>query len=150
MKLKIYFISILLPVIVGVVVGLITSPSIMYSYLVKPTLSPPNYLFPILWTILYILMGFSYGRLKVLGINDDKIDTIYYMQLFVNAMWSFFFFTFDWKLFSFIWILLLDILVFIMIYCFYKKNKLAGLLQIPYLIWIIFASYLNFATYLLN
>lgn len=150
MKLKIYFISILLPVIVGVVVGLITSPSIMYSYLVKPTLSPPNYLFPILWTILYILMGFSYGRLKVLGINDDKIDTIYYMQLFVNAMLSFFFFTFDWKLFSFIWILLLDILVFIMIYCFYKKNKLAGLLQIPYLIWIIFASYLNFATYLLN
>ena len=150
MKVKIYIASILLPVVIGTIVGLITSGAIDYSNLVKPALSPPGYLFPIVWTILYILMGISYGRLKELKLNDLKIKKIYYFQLLVNVLWSIFFFVFEWRLFSFIWIILLIILVIIMIYRFYKKDKIAGLLQIPYLIWHLFAAYLNLAIYFLN
>lgn len=149
-KIKIYFKSILIPVTVGVVVGVLISKSIDYNSLQKPFLAPPSILFPIVWTILYILMGISYGILKNRGLNDDKIKKVYYLQLFVNALWSIFFFSLKWRLFSFWWIILLDILVIIMIYLFYNKNKLSGLLQIFYLIWILFASYLNLSVYLLN
>lgn len=149
-KIKIYFKSILIPVIVGLVVGVLISKSIDYNSLQKPFLAPPGLLFPIVWTILYILMGISYGILKNRGLNDDKIKKIYYLQLFVNALWSIFFFLLKWRLFSFWWIILLDILVIIMIYLFYNKNKISGLLQIFYLIWVLFASYLNLSVYLLN
>lgn len=149
-KLKIYIKSILLPVVIGGVIGLIISNSIDYNSLVKPTLSPPSILFPIIWTILYVLMGVSYGILKNANLDDTKIKSIYYLQLFVNALWSILFFTLKLRLFSFFWILLLDVLVIIMIYRFYNKDKLAGLLQIPYIIWTLFATYLNLAIYLLN
>ncbi len=149
-KIKTYIKSILIPVIIGGLVGLIIFRSIDYNYLIKPMFAPPSILFPIVWTILYILMGISYGILKSNNLNDCQVKSIYYFQLFVNALWSIFFFTFKWRLFSFLWILLLDVLVIIMIYRFYKKNKLSGLLQIPYILWILFASYLNLAIYLLN
>lgn len=149
-KIKVYVKSILIPVIIGGIVGIIISNSIDYNTLPKPFLAPPSIAFPIVWTILYILMGISYGILDSNSLVDSKTNIIYYLQLFVNALWSIIFFTLKWRLFAFIWILLLCILVIIMIYNFYKKNKIAGLLQIPYLLWIIFASYLNIATYLLN
>lgn len=149
-KLKIYLKSILIPVIVGGIIGLIISKSIDYNNLIKPILSPPSILFPIVWTILYILMGISYAILESNSQVDSKINFIYYFQLFVNALWSIFFFSLKWRLFSFIWILLLDVLVIIMIIKFYNKNKTSGLLQIPYLLWILFASYLNLGVYLLN
>ena len=118
-KVITYIQSILLPVVIGGVVGLIIAPFMDYNSLVQPFLAPPSFLFPIVWTILYIFMGVSYGILK----NNQ---------------------------FSFLWILLLDVLVIMMIGRFYSKNKIAGLLQIPYLLWILFASYLNLAIYLLN
>lgn len=149
-KFKIYAKSILIPVLVGGFVGFITSSFIDYNSLEKPFLSPPSIVFPIVWTILYTLMGISYGILKSNSLVDSKINLIYYLQLFVNALWSIFFFVFKWRLFAIFWIILLAILVIVMIIQFYRKNKLAGLLQIPYLLWIIFATYLNFSTYLLN
>ena len=149
-KFKIYAKSILIPVIVGGIVGLIISGSIDYNSLQKPPLSPPSILFPIMWTILYILMGVSYGILKSKHLVDPDTKKIYYLQLFVNALWSIFFFTFKWRLFAFLWIILLDVLVIIMIIKFFKNNKLAGVLQLPYLLWTLFASYLNLAIYLLN
>lgn len=149
-KFKIYAKSILIPVIVGGIVGLIISGSIDYNNLQKPPLSPPSILFPIMWTILYILMGLSYGILKSKHLVDPDTKKTYYLQLFVNALWSIFFFTFKWRLFAFLWIILLDILVIVMIIRFFKNNKLAGVLQIPYLLWTLFASYLNLAIYLLN
>ncbi len=149
-KFKIYAKSILIPVIVGGIVGIITSNSIQYNSLDKPFLAPPGILFPIVWTILYTLMGISYGRLESKALLDDNSRTIYYLQLFVNALWSIIFFTFKLRFFAFIWIILLDILVILMIINFYKKDKLSGLLQIPYLLWILFATYLNFSIYLLN
>ena len=142
-KFKTYLKAILIPVIIGGIVGLIISKSIDYNSLQKPFLAPPSILFPIMWTILYILMGISYGILDSNNLIAAKQNIIYYLQLFVNALWSIFFFTLKWRLFSFIWIILLDLLVIIMIFSFYKKNNIAGLIQVPYLLWVLFASYLN-------
>ena len=147
---KTYIKAILIPVLVGGIVGILISGSMDYNVLEKPFLSPPSILFPIVWTILYILMGVSYGIIKDKGLMDSETKFIYYLQLFVNAIWPIIFFVFKWRLFAFIWILLLDVLVIVMLTNFYNKNKLAGLLQIPYLIWILFATYLNLAFYLLN
>lgn len=149
-KIKIYAKSILIPVIIGGVIGLIISRSIDYNSLQKPPLLPPSILFPIVWTILYVLMGISYGILDSKSLIELKTKIIYSLQLFVNATWSLIFFTLKWRLFAFIWIIILDVLVIVMIIDFFKKNKTAGLLQIPYLLWIIFASYLNLGVYLLN
>lgn len=147
---KIYAKSILIPVGVGLIIGAITSSSIEYNTLIQPVLAPPSILFPIVWTILYVLMGISYGRLESKSLVDSEINFIYYLQLFVNALWSIIFFTFEWRLFAFIWLLVLILLVVTMIIKFYNKDKVAGLLQIPYLLWCLFASYLNLSIYLLN
>ena len=149
-RAKTYIKSILIPVLVGLVIGYITAPFMDYMNLIKPNLAPPGILFPIVWTILYILMGVSYGILKDNNLTDENIDLIYYAQLVVNALWSIFFFVLKWRLFSAIWIILLALLIVYMIIKFYDRNKLAGLLQIPYLLWVVFATYLNLSIYLLN
>ena len=149
-KVWIYIKSILVPVILGGIVGFITSSFIDYNSLQKPPLAPPAIIFPIVWTILYILMGVSYGRLKSKGLTDEKINRIYYLQLIINLLWSFIFFVFKWRLFAFFWIILLDISLIIMIIRFYQKDKIAGRLQIPYLLWSLFATYLNFGILFLN
>lgn len=149
-KIKIYIKSILMPVIIGGIVGIINSSSIDYNSLAKPFLAPPSIAFPIVWTILYILIGVSYGILKSKKLTNSEIDLIYYIQLGVNSLWSIFFFLAKWRLFSFIWIIILAILIIVMIFKFYNKDKVAGLLQIPYLLWVLFASYLNIAIYILN
>lgn len=149
-KFKLYAKSILIPVIIGGIVGLVISGSIDYNSLQKPSLAPPSILFPIIWTTLYILMGVSYGILADISLIDSKTKLIYYLQLFANALWSIIFFILKWRFFAFIWIILLNILVIVMIINFYKRNKLSALLQIPYLLWILFASYLNLSIYLLN
>ncbi len=149
-KLTIYVESILIPVILGSLIGIITSNYMDYSILQKPVLSPPGIIFPIVWTILYILMGVSYAILESNELLNKKINIIYYLQLFVNLLWSVFFFVLKWRLFSIFWILLLIVLVIIMIKEFLSKNKLSGLLQIPYLLWLLFALYLNISIYLLN
>ena len=149
-KIKIYIKSIAIPVIIGGIVGFAISSSIDYNSLERPFLSPPSIAFPIVWSILYLLMGVSYGILKSKKLTTTEIDWIYYIQLGVNSLWSIFFFLAKWRLFSFIWIIILAILIIVMILKFYNKNKLAALLQIPYFWWVLFASYLNIAIYILN
>ena len=149
-KTIIYIKSILLPVLIGALVGLITSGSMDYNMLQKPPIAPPGAVFPIVWTILYVLMGISYGILKTNNQTDEETDWIYYIQLAINALWSIIFFTFKWRLFAFVWIILLAVAVIAMIRKFYNKNKIAGLLQIPYILWVVFAAYLNFGFYILN
>ena len=83
-KLKIYAKSILIPVIIGGIVGILISNYIDYDSLIKPFLAPPSIVFPIMWTILYILMGISYGILKSKNLLNSEIKWIYYLQLFVN------------------------------------------------------------------
>ena len=149
-RIIIYIKAILLPVLIGALVGIITSGSMDYNMLQKPPLAPPGAVFPIVWTILYILMGASYGILKVNNQTDEEIDWIYYIQLAINALWSIIFFNFKWRLFAFVWIILLAVAIISMIRKFFGKNKIAGLLQIPYILWVIFATYLNFGFYILN
>lgn len=119
----------------------------------KPLFSPPAIVFPIAWTALYILMGIS-TYLVCENKTDKKFKKracfIYLAQLLVNVLWTPLFFRFKLYLLSFFWILLLIILVGIMIIKFYKIKPLAGYLQIPYILWLIFASILNFSIYLLN
>ena len=91
-KIKIYAKSILIPVIMGGIVGLIISKSIDYSQLKQPPLSPPSIAFPIVWTILYILMGISYGILADKELLDTKTEVIYYNQLIFNGLWPIIFF----------------------------------------------------------
>ena len=147
---KTYAKAILIPLILGGIVGFIISKFIDYNSLEKPLFSPPSIVFPIVWSILYILMGISYGILDNNSLVDSNINLIYYLQLFVNLLWPIAFFVLKWRLFAFFWILLLAILIFVMIIKFYSKNKTAGLLQIPYLLWTLFATYLNLFIYLLN
>jgi len=149
-KFKIYAKSIFIPVAVGLIIGAITSSSMEYNTLIQPVFAPPSILFPIVWTILYVLMGVSYGILESKSLVNAEINFIYYLQLFFNALWSIIFFTLEWRLFAFIWLLILILLIIAMIIQFYNKDKAAGLLQIPYLLWAVFASYLNLSIYLLN
>lgn len=142
--------SIFIPLAVGGIVGFLISSHIDYNSLNQPPLSPPSIVFPIVWTILYTLMGISYAILKINSKITTSINIVYYFQLFLNALWSIFFFIFKWRLFSFIWIIALIFAIISMITLFYKENKVAGILQIPYLIWTIFAAYLNFGVYILN
>lgn len=149
-KFKTYFKAILIPVLVGGIVGFFISGSIDYNSLEKPFLSPPSITFPIVWTILYILMGISYAILESNSLVNSKINSIYYLQLFFNALWPIAFFLLKWRLFAFIWIIILAVLIIIMIARFYEKHKTAAWLQVPYLLWTLFATYLNFGVYLLN
>ncbi len=149
-KIKMYALAIIIPLALGGIVGFITSGSMDYDVLRQPALSPPGFLFPIVWTILYILMGVSFGLLMDKGVLDDNAKWIYYIQLFVNLVWPILFFTLKWRLLAFIWIIVLDFLVLTMVVKFYGKDKIAGLLQVPYLAWVLFATYLNLGVYLLN
>ena len=145
-------ISLLIPLIGGFLSGIISMSGIKeFDSLIKPILSPPGFIFPIIWTILYVLMGIS----SYLIYNENEINSscclkIYAINLFLNFLWTPIFFGLNLRLFSFIWIILLDIVIVYMIYCFYKVNKKAAYLQIPYLIWSLFATYLNLAFYLIN
>ena len=142
--------SILIPVFLGSIIGFLTASSNNYYELILPSFAPPAWVFPIVWTILYILMGVSYGLLVQNGQESEDISSIYYLQLFVNLLWPLFFFVLQWRLFAFFWLLLLIGLVIVMIIRFYRNHKGAGLLQIPYLLWLLFAAYLNLSIYILN
>ena len=139
-----------LPLLLGTIIGILTSNYMDYSNITKPLFSPPGFIFPIVWTILYLLMGLSYFIIKKTETSDKKIDFVYYLQLFFNLSWSIIFFVFKFRLLSVIWIIILDILVIYMIYLFYKKIKLSAYLNIPYLIWILFATYLTIGIFILN
>ena len=95
-------------------------------------------------------MGISYFLYRRENKEDLLEPIIYYSQLFINLLWSIVFFVFKWRFFSIIWILLLDIVVIYMIYLFFQKKKISAILNIPYLIWILFATYLTIGIYLLN
>lgn len=148
---QLLIISILVPNIVGFIIGLLTSSNANYNNFISPSFAPPGFIFPIVWTILYTLMGISY-YLIFISHNKNKKNAldIYKIQLAVNYFWSILFFNLNLKLLSFFWIILLIILVIIMIIRFYKINKTAAYIQIPYLLWLIFAAALNLSIYIIN
>jgi translocator protein len=149
---KTYIKFIAFTLLVGILSGILTRDSVtIYQELIEPPLAPPSYIFPIVWTILYILMGISVAIIYNTVSNIKSIPiVIYLVQLFFNFMWSVIFFNFGCYLFAFIWLLILLIIIFIMIINFYKINKVAGILLFPYFLWVLFAGYLNIAIYILN
>ena len=154
LDIKKLLVCIAIPLLVGGIAGLLTRTGTqMYGAMAKPPLSPPGILFPIVWTVLYALMGISSYLIwtKADGsAQSSKAQNLYFYQLVVNFLWSFFFFNFQWYFFSFLWILLLWGLVFAMIKAFSGISKPAAYINIPYLLWLTFAAYLNFGVWVLN
>lgn len=144
-------ISILIPIAIGSLSALFSNNMSSYATLVKPTLSPPSFIFPIVWTILFILMGISsYIIYKSEDSNRNKALFIYGLQLIFNFFWSIIFFGFSQFFFALIWLIILIVIIIFMIVNFYKVSPISAYLQIPYLIWCLFATYLNFMIFLLN
>lgn len=141
--------SLAIPLAAGGLGSFIGGTSDFYSSINKPNFAPPGIVFPIVWSILYILMGISYYL--IITSPDSKFKKIsiivYFIQLILNVLWPLIFFKLRLFLLGFFWIITLIILVSYMIYSFFKVNKTAAYLQIPYLLWLIFASILSFAIF---
>lgn len=149
---KPFLLSILVPVIIGFISGMLILPDVViYSILQLPPGVPPAFVFPIVWTILYVLMGISsYG---IFSSKSDYIGVsfwVYALQLALNFFWPIIFFKSQLYTFAFVWILLLICAVTLMIIMFSKVNKISAYLMIPYLIWCIYAAYLNLGVVVLN
>lgn len=136
---------VILPLVLGIIVSAFVDFNI-YGSLNKPDLAPPAVVFPIAWTILYVLMGVS----LYMNRNNKKNMVTFFIQLMLNYLWVFVFFGMQSWLGGFIVIILLDVMILYTILEFYKENKLSAYMMIPYLLWCIFASYLNFQIFLLN
>ncbi len=142
-----------IPLITGIISAFLTRGGVrnFTETVNKPAYSPPDWLFPIVWTILYILMGIAaYVVESNTEAKNNKGFVFYYLQLFFNFLWSFIFFNSQNYLVSFIWIIILLALIILTATEFYKINKIAAYLLVPYIIWVAFASVLNFSIYLLN
>ncbi len=153
-SVKTYLISIAATLAVGGLSALLTQNSMeTFKNLNKPPLSPPGFLFPIVWGILYTLMGISLSRVLLSPASSDVKKNslqLYIWQLVFNFFWSIIFFNFEAYLFSFIWLIVLLALIIAMTLSFYKADKIAAYLQIPYILWVSFAAYLNLGIYFLN
>ena len=147
-------IAVLLPVAVGTVAAYFTKGAqSAFGMMIKPPLSPPAWVFPVVWTILYVLMGIASYIIWRQGFERDDVKTalkVYLIQLVFNFFWSIFFFNLEWYLFSFIWLAALWGLILVMILKFNKISKVAAYMMIPYLVWVTFAGYLNLGIYMLN
>ena len=147
-------ISILISLVTGGISALLTSDSMkLYKSLNRPVLSPPPIAFPIVWTILYILMGVSAYMIFTSTADQKKKRNalfLYALQLVLNFLWPIIFFNLELYFFAFLWIVLLWVTVLLMIAEFMKIRPAAGFLQAPYLIWLTFAAYLSLAFYYLN
>ena len=151
---KTYVFWILLSEAVGLLAGLLTrNATEAFGQLVaQPPLSPPAILFPIVWTVLYALMGFGVARIRLSPPSAERSRGInlFIAQLIVNFFWPLFFFNAQAYGFAFLWLLFLWGLVLWMILTWHKIDPLAAKLQIPYLLWLTFAAYLSFGVWLLN
>ena len=150
---KKFLLCLAIPLGVGGVSALLTSGNIqLFEEINKPPLSPPGWLFPVVWTILYILMGIALYLVVVAKENKGKLAAYisFGAQLFFNFFWSIIFFNARAYLFAFVWLILLWAAIIVNIYFFNKANKTSAKLLVPYLIWVTFAGYLNFGIYLLN
>ena len=151
---KTLLLSVAIPLVVGGLSALLTMGNMeLFGLLEKPPLSPPAWLFPVVWTILYLLMGVSsYLVIRSDADADTKASAFvfYALQLLFNFFWSIFFFNLEAYAFSFVWLIALLTLIVITAVKFGRICEVAGLLFIPYIIWVAFASYLNAGIAILN
>ncbi len=153
-KYKDFILWILLTEAVGALSGLLSSDGMMlYAQgIVKPPLAPPGVVFGIVWPILYALMGIGAALIWREPVSKERSRSLnlFIAQLVVNFFWSLIFFNAQAFGFAAVWLVLLWVLVLLMILSFRKISPLAAWLQVPYLIWLTFAAYLNFGVFLLN
>lgn len=151
---KTYAFWILLAEAVGALSGWITreGTQIYNTTIERPPLSPPSIVFPIVWGLLFALMGIGAARIYLAPASAARSRSllIFLIQLLFNFFWSIIFFNFQAFGFAFIWLILLWLLILWMILSFRQVDKLAAWLQVPYLLWVTFAAYLNFGVWILN
>lgn len=154
-KFKPHIISAAIALAVGSLSAfLIRNNLYLYDIINKPAFSPPAFLFPVVWAVLYILMGISSARIWLQKENAsyEVMDSLlaYALQLILNFFWLILFFNMRTFLFSFLWLVVLWASILKMIFKFSVLDKTAAYLNIPYVLWVTFAGYLNFMIYLLN
>lgn len=148
-----YVYFIILCEVVGIVSGIISRGGMAdFESVAQSDLTPPGIVFPIVWFILYGLMGIGAARIWLAPESLEQIKglLVFALQLAVNFFWSIIFFNFKAFQFAFWWLLLLWVLIIIMIYIYSKVDKPAAWLQIPYLLWVTFAGYLTYMAWMLN
>lgn len=144
-------VCILIPLAVGGISALLTRSGMKaFASVSKPPLTPPDWLFPVVWSILFVLMGIASYLTAVSETKVPAALTVYGIQLFFNFFWSIFFFNLQWYLFSFAWLVALWFLILRTAKLFRQSAPAAGYLLLPYLLWVAFAGYLNLGVYLLN
>ena len=142
-----------IPLVVGGLSALVTNSAMQaFGTLNQPPLSPPPWLFPVVWTTLFILMGIASYLVLTAGqpYRARTALTVYGIQLVFNFFWSILFFNLQAYWVAFVWLILLWLLILLNMVLFYRLDKRAGYLLIPYLVWVTFAGYLNAAIALLN
>ena len=153
-SIKKLLIALAVPLAVGGLSALISGSGMTdYAMLNKPPLSPPGWVFPIVWTVLYLLMGYaSYRIYTSSAAPKDKKQALllYTLQLFFNFLWSIVFFGLEWRLVAFFVLLILWVLIALTIRAFSKIDEKAADLLLPYLLWVTFAGYLNITAYFIN
>lgn len=151
---RIYLAAVVLTEAVGALAGFLTrDAAALYSTtIISPPLSPPAAVFPVVWTILYALMGVGAARIYLAPPSADRTRSLrlFLLQLAFNFFWSIFFFRLQWYGFSLLWLLVLWLLILAMIRSFRRVDPLAAALQIPYFLWVTFAAYLNWGVWRLN
>lgn len=145
-EIKKKIIYIIIPIIIGNLIEIITKNHVFY---IKASIAPPDIVFPIVWTILYGILGYTYYLLNN-EYNISLIKKIFILQLIINYIWPIIFFKFGLFFISFLWITLLDIVVLIMLLNLYKINSKVFYINLPYFIWLLFATILNYMTYIVN
>lgn len=143
-----------IPLTVGALAGLISGGGMMdYKTLNQPPLAPPGWLFPVVWTVLYLLMGYASYRVLISGADSEQIRKaliLYGVQLFFNFLWPLVFFGLEWRLVAFFILVVLWVLIFLTMRAFSQIDERAGDLLLPYILWVTFAGYLNLGVYFLN
>ena len=145
--------NITIPLVMGALAGFLTNGDVkeFMATAKQPFFAPPGWIFPVVWTILYALMGFAaYVIENTSSPRKSRALTVYYIQLFFNFVWSFIFFSAGNYLFAFVWIIILWVLIIATILEFKMIKNRAAYILIPYLIWVTFAAVLNFSIFLLN
>ena len=152
-KWKELLICLAIPLAVGGLSALLSGGMSDYQMLNQPPLSPPGWVFPVVWSILYLLMGYASYRVLTSGADPKQIRqalTLYGAQLFFNFLWSPVFFGLEWRLVAFLILVVLWLLIYLTMKAFSEIDEWAGNLLLPYILWVTFAGYLNFGAFLLN
>ncbi len=139
-----------IPLAVGGLAALLSGGMANYGVMNRPPLSPPGWVFPVVWTVLYLLMGYAAYRVQMAGGENRTALLLYALQLIVNFIWPIVFFRFGAYLASFFVLILLWVLVALTMREFNKIDRVAGNLFLPYLLWVTFAGYLNFGVFVRN